>query len=124
MADELGATALQAFFAIAERWSLSELEQMRILGLTSRSTLQHWKAQAQHQAPLQLERDTTERISYVLGIYRAINVLLPIRQRADAWVRAANKAPIFGGRSALDRMTAGNVSDLYEVRKYLDAQLV
>jgi len=124
MTDELGATALRAFFAIAERWSLSELEQIRILGLTSRFTLQRWKAQAQHQAPLQLKRDTIERISYVLGIYKAINVLLPIRRRADGWVRTANEAPIFGGRSALDRMTAGNVSDLYEVRKYLDAQLV
>jgi hypothetical protein len=31
-------------------------------------------------------------------------------------------APLFGGRSALDRMAAGRVADLYEVRKYLDAQ--
>jgi hypothetical protein len=122
MVDELAAPALQAFFAIAERWSLSELEQMRILGLTSRSTLQRWRAQ--RQAPLELSRDTIERISYVLGIYKAINVLLPLRDRADGWVRTANKAPIFGGRSALDRMAAGNVSDLYEVRKYLDSQLV
>jgi len=38
-------------------------------------------------------------------------------------MRTPNKAPIFGGQSALDRMAAGNVSDLYVVRKYLDGQL-
>jgi len=124
MKAELGAPALRSFFAIAERWSLSELEQVRILGLTDRSALRRWKSQAQGPVPVQLKRDTIERISYVLGIYKAINVLLPVRDRADGWIRAANNAPIFGGGSALDRMTAGNVSDLYEVRKYLDAQLV
>jgi len=121
MPDELDGPALRTFFNIAERWSLSEPEQMRLLGLTSLHTLHHWKEL--RDTPPQLGRDTIERISYVLGIYKAINVLLPVPSRADGWMRAANTSPIFGGRSALERMMAGNVSDLYEVRKYLDAQL-
>ena len=42
------------------------------------------------------------RISYVLGIYRALQILLPEPERADAWVRRPNDAVPFGGRSALE----------------------
>lgn len=67
-------------------------------------------------------RDTLERISYVLGIFRAINTLLPDKQIAADWVRRPNDASVFSGASALDRMLAGNVSDLFVVRQYLDAE--
>lgn len=114
----LGGPALRAFFNIAKAWGLSEQEQMKLLGLSSRSTLHSWKASRVSR----VSRDTLERISYLLGIFKAINILLPDPKRADAWMRAPNKAPLFGGRSALDRMTTGNIGDLYAVRQYLDAQ--
>lgn len=123
-ARDLGGPALRTFFNIAKRWSLTEQEQLKILGLGSRSTLQSWKAKAKtDHAPVSIGRDVLERISYVLGIYKAINTLLPDERLADTWLRAPNAAPLFGGRSALDRMTAGNVGDLYVVRQYLDAEL-
>jgi hypothetical protein len=50
-------------------------------------------------------------------------VLLPEHARADAWPRRANADPLFGGRSALDRLLSGQVADLYVVRQYLDVQL-
>jgi hypothetical protein len=50
-----------------------------------------------------------------------LHILLP--KTADQWIRKSNTAGIFGGRSALDRMTSGNVADLYVVRQYVDAQL-
>ena len=115
---DLSGPGLRAFFGLAREWSLSESEQMRLLGLTSRSTLQSWRAGRVSK----LSRDTIERISYLLGIFKAVNILLPDPARADRWMRTPNKAPLFGGRSALDRMTSGNVSDLYVVRRYLDAQ--
>ncbi len=114
----LGGPALRSFFKIADAWSLSEREQMKLLGLESRSTLQSWKA----GRVAKISADTLERISYMLGIFKAINILLPDHDRADAWMRAPNTAPLFGGRSALDRMTSGLVSDLFLVRQYLDAQ--
>ena len=58
----------------------------------------------------------------VLGIYKALQILLPDGQAADAWIRQPNTAPMFGGRSALDRMMSGQVADLFVVRQYLDAQ--
>ena len=66
--------------------------------------------------------DTLERVSYLLGIFKALHILLPDEDAADAWVKKANTAPIFAGKSALDRMLSGHVSDLYVVRQYLDAQ--
>jgi hypothetical protein len=66
--------------------------------------------------------DTLERLSYLLGIYKALQILLPDPQAADEWVRKSNSAPPFGGDSALERMLSGQVADLYVVRQYLDAQ--
>ena len=63
-----------------------------------------------------------ERLSYLFGIYAALQILLPVGERADEWVRKPNAAPVFGGRSALERMLGGQVADLYVVRHYLDAQ--
>jgi hypothetical protein len=113
---DLSGPALRTFFRVADAWGLKEQEQMRLLGLESRSTFQSWKRGAVAAIP----KDALERISYVLGIYKGLQILLP--KTADEWVRKPNKAGIFGGRSALDRMTSGNVADLYVVRQYIDAQ--
>ena len=115
---EAAQALLRTYFGIAEAWQLSSKEAMTLLGLRSRSTYHLWKAGKAGA----LSPDTLERISYVLGIYKALQMLLPSDVAADEWVRKPNAAPLFGGRSALDRMLSGNVADLYEVRRYLDAQ--
>ena len=69
-----------------------------------------------------MSRDLLQRMSYILGIYRALQILLPVPAAADAWVARPNDAPLFGGGSALDVMRSGNVSDLFLVRQYHDAQ--
>lgn len=113
---DLTGPALRTFFRIADAWGLREQEQMRILGLDSRSTFQSWKRGAVAAIP----KDALERISYVMGIYKGLQILLP--KTANEWVRKPNRASIFGGRPAIDRMTSGNVADLYVVRQYIDAQ--
>lgn len=113
---DLTGPALRTFFRIADAWGLKEQEQMRILGLDSRSTFQSWKRGAVAAIP----KDALERISYVMGIYKGLQILLP--KTANDWVRKPNKASIFGGGPAVDRMTSGNVADLYVVRQYIDAQ--
>lgn len=109
---------LRTYFRIAEAWKLSPRESMTLLGLRSRSTYHVWKEGRAGALP----RDTLERISYVLGIWKALQILLSNDAQADAWLRKPNAASPFGGKSALDRLMSGNVSDLYEVRRYLDAQ--
>ncbi len=114
----LSAPALSTFFHIAKIWSLSVDEQMILLGLTARSTFFKWKKDPNTVLP----KDTLERISYVLGVYKALQILLPDERAADEWVRRPNAALPFGGRSALERMLSGQVADLFVVRQYLDAQ--
>jgi hypothetical protein len=115
----LSGPALRTFFNIADRWGLTVLDQMTLLGVTTRSTFFGWKKKSQEAS---LPKDTLERISYILGIYKALQILLPSEDAADAWIKQPNEAPLFGGRSALDRMLSGQVADLYVVRQYLDAQ--
>jgi hypothetical protein len=115
---ELSGPALRTFFRIADAWKLSPNEARRILGDPPRSTFFLWK----RTGDAQLSRDTLERMSYILGIYKALQILLPQKDAADAWIRKPNSAPLFGGKPALDRMLSGNVADLYVVRQYLDAQ--
>ena len=117
-AQAAGAVGMRAFARIAELWHLSIADQLTLLGLSSRSTYFKWRKESQVRLP----RDTLERISYVLGIYKALQLLLPDTRAADEWIRRPNEAAVFGGRSALDRMLSGNVSALYIVRQYLDAQ--
>lgn len=114
----LSGPGLRAFFRIAELWKLTADEQMVLLGQATRSTFFNWK---KVQSPT-LPPDTLERISYILGIYKALQILLPNEAAADEWVKRPNTAPLFGGRSALDRMLSGHVVDLFVVRQYLDAQ--
>jgi hypothetical protein len=116
--EALAGPALRTFFRIADAWELRPDEARRLLGEPPRSTFFLWKRTGEGQ----LSRDALERISYVLGIYKALQILLPHQEAADAWVRKPNAAPLFGGSSALERMLSGNVADLYVVRQYLDAQ--
>jgi len=69
-----------------------------------------------------LPRDTLERISYIVGIFKALQILLPNEKAADEWVKRPNEAPVFAGQSTLDRLLSGQVADLFVVRQYLDAQ--
>ncbi len=113
----MAAAGLRVFERIAQAWELSVEEQLCLLGAPPRSTYFAWRKQPDKAT---LPRDTLERLSNLLGIYKSLQILLPDASAADAWVRKPNSAPPFGGGSALARMLAGNVSDLNLVRRYLD----
>ena len=115
--ERMAAAGLRAFSRVAQAWGLSVDEQLALLGQPPRSTYFAWRKCPEKAA---LSRDTLERLSNILGIYKSLQILLPEPAAADAWVRQANSALPFGGRSALERMLAGNVSDLNLVRRYLD----
>jgi len=113
-----GGAGLRAFAKIAEAWGLTVAEQLKLLGIASRSTFFKWRREQDPRLP----QDTLERLSYLLGIYKSLQILLPDPKAADEWVRRPNFAPPFGGLSGLERMLSGQVADLYVVRQYLDAE--
>lgn len=117
-ARKLSEAGLKAFFNICDAWSLNTEQMQILLGKPPRSTYFAWR---KDPSTVQLSRDTLERISYILGIYKALQILLPNPKAADEWINRPNTEVLFGGKPAIDRMLSGNVSDLFVVRQYLDA---
>ena len=115
----VSSAALQGFFNLSERWGLTASQERTLLGSPPESTFFKWKAE---RTARRLGRDVLDRISYLLGIYKALNILLPSSGAADEWVKKPNAASMFQGQSALDRMLGGSLVDLADVRRYLDAQ--
>ena len=110
---------LPAIFAIFSQWHLTGAQQMTLLGLSNEKTLYNWKSQPEKA---KLTRDLLERASYILGIYKSLEILLPDERLADQWLATPNDNPLFNGAAPLDRLLAGQVVDLAMVRNFLDAQ--
>jgi hypothetical protein len=115
----LSPTAIRAFKDIAARWKLAPIEQRILLGVLPQST--YTKYMRDPDAAL-LSYDTLQRISMLLGIFKAINILLPDEQLADAWIGAPNAHPLFKGKSAKELLLDGSFESLAAVRGYLDAE--
>jgi hypothetical protein len=109
------AAAMRAFFRLGETWELTSEQGRILLGQPARSTYYRWKRGDVRTVP----HDTVQRVSYLLGIYKALQILFKDRGQAAGWVRKPSAA--LGGQSALDRMLGGDVTDLAAVRRYLDA---
>jgi hypothetical protein len=118
-AQRVASAALQAFFNLSGRWGLTAAQERTLLGNPPESTFYKWKSE---RTARRLGRDVLDRISYLLGIHKALNILLPSPRAADEWMKKPNAAPLFQGRSALQRMLGGSLVDLSDVRRYLDAQ--
>jgi uncharacterized protein (DUF2384 family) len=112
-------SALRTYFNIVNAWKLNAEEAMTLLGLDSRSTYFKWK---KNPESAKLSPDKLERLSYIFGIYKALQILLPNAEAADQWLKRPNSALPFQGKSALERLLTGHVADLYIVRQYLDGQ--
>lgn len=110
---------LPAIFNIFSQWRLTGAQQMTLLGLGNEKTLYNWKNQPEKA---KLTRDMLERASYILGIYKSLQILLPDQALADRWLSKPNDNPLFNGTAPLDRLLAGQVVDLAVVRNFLDAE--
>lgn len=110
---------LPAIFNIFSQWQLSGVQQMTLLGLSNEKTLYNWKSQPEKA---KLTRDLLERASYILGIYKSLQILLPDQALADQWLATPNDNPLFNGTAPVNRLLAGQVVDLAKVRDFLDAQ--
>ena len=104
----------RGFFRIMDAWEVRDSDAQVLLGRPSRTTFYAWKKGEGGK----LSHDTLERVSYVLGMYKALQLLFSNPGQADAWMKTPNAA--FGGRSALEHALGGRVVDLAHVRQYLD----
>jgi hypothetical protein len=111
-------TAFKVVLNIFEKWQCTTEEALTLLGL-KRST---WFKYKNAPEKASFSHDITERISYILNIHAALRILFSNPESVYQWVRKANKAPFFNGRSAMDIMLQGRVVDLWAVASRLNAE--
>lgn len=107
--------ALRGVFMIMDAWRVGAEEARVLLGSPPQRTYYAWRSGGGVHVP----QDTLRRIGYLSGVYKALQILYADPALADGWVRRSNEA--FAGQTPLQRMLAGDVTDLAAVRGYLDA---
>ncbi|HEV2603753.1 MAG TPA: MbcA/ParS/Xre antitoxin family protein [Microvirga sp.] len=107
--------ALKGFFGMMNRWGVDNDTARILLGSPPERTFFEWKRGRAGRLP----EDTLRRIGYIAGIWKAIEILYSDPAIADGWVKRPNRH--FGDQTPLERMAAGDVTDLAAVRAYLDA---
>jgi Ni/Co efflux regulator RcnB len=117
ISEEEGRAMLRATVRLFERWQLSDAEARVLLGQPAARTYARWKSDPSTSS---MPYDTVRRLSYLMGIHKALRYVFKEPERGYAWIRKDNE--VFGGQSALARMLAGDVTDLAAVRAYLDAE--
>ncbi len=118
-AERRATAGLRTAFNVFDKLRISVDEGRVLLGGVSRSTYHRWK---KSPASATVSRDLEERLSYILGIYKALRILVPDERQRRLFLRRQNTAPICGGATPLDVMLRGRVSDLYRVRRWLDGE--
>jgi hypothetical protein len=115
--ERLSRAALTGFFRLAAAWSVRDEDARELLGGLSSSSFYEWKKQPERV----LEVDRITRISYLLGIYKALHILYGDKL-ADEWVQLPNTNAIFNGRTPLAYMLGGGLLAMQTVRRLLDAR--
>ena len=115
-ARRLGAAGMRTFLAIADEWHLAVAARRVLLGGIGESTYHKWKS-GDLGTP---SRDQLERLSLLLGVYKALRLLFSDDATGVRWLKARNTDPDFSGQAPIDRMLHGSIEDLAAVRRYLD----
>jgi uncharacterized protein (DUF2384 family) len=115
--DRLSPAALKAFFNIMARWKLRDEDARALLGGVSNGPFYEMKRNPDRT----LDADRLTRISYLVGIFKALGVLHS-EALADAWVQRPNSNPVFGGLTPLAYMIGGGLPAMQSVRRLLDAR--
>lgn len=113
----LSRSALLGFFRLAGAWQVRDEDARELLGGVSSSAFYEWKKNPDRV----LEVDRITRISYLLGIYKALHILYGDKL-ADEWVQLPNSNPVFNGRAPLAFMLGGGLLAMQTVRRLLDAR--
>ena len=114
----LSASGLKALFNIAECWKLRSEDVRELLGGVANGSYFEMKKNPGGKV---LDADQMQRISYLVGIFKALNILHS-QKLADEWVRLPNTNRIFAGRTPLEYMIRGGVPAMQTVRRLLDAR--
>jgi Protein of unknown function (DUF2384) len=113
--DAEAGAMFRAALNLFERWAITDEQAATLLDMPVR-TYRRWKAGDQGR----IDRDGKARLSNLMGIHKALRIILSDAASGYRWIKAPNGA--FGGQSALSIMLGGELTDLMRVRRYLDAE--
>ena len=99
------------------KWKVRDVDARALLGGVTNGPFYEMKRKPKRV----LDEDRLLRISYLVGIFKALHILHGSRL-ADEWLQLANQHPIFGGRTPLAYMLAGGLPAMQTVRRLLDAR--
>lgn len=112
-----GKVALVFFFRLMDKWGCSVAEQKVLLGSVGTTTYLKYKS----LPDVCLSHDLMERISYLMGIHKSLRIIYSNQgENTYQWVSKPNRAAPFNGQSALQFMLSGRITELSDVRRYLD----
>ena len=114
--DEEAAALARTTVNLFRAWQLSDLEARTLLGDMAQRTWARWKEGSIGR----IDRDLRARMAILMGIHKGLRYLFTDPSRGYEWVRKSNAA--FNGQSALDIMMRGEITDLIDLRGYLDAE--
>ena len=115
ISDAEAAAMFRAVVNLFARWDLTDEQAATLLDMPAR-TYRRWKAGDLGR----INRDGKARLSNLMGVHKALRLIFRETQRGYAWIKAPNEA--FEGRSALQVMLGGELTDLMRIRRYLDAE--
>jgi hypothetical protein len=114
----LSPNSLILFFNIMEKWSVKDEDARELLGGVSNGPFYEMKKAPQGRV---LNADALYRISYLIGIFKALNILHS-QKLADRWVQLPNMNQMFQGKTPLEYMLRGGQHAMQNVRTLLDAR--
>ena len=115
--ERLSPPGLRAFFRIMGHWQVRDEDARALLGGVTNGPFYEMKRQPDRV----VDTDRLTRISYVVGIFKALRILHSERL-ADEWVQLPNQNPIFAGQTPLAYMVRGGLPAIQTVRRLLDSR--
>ena len=113
----LSPPAIAAFFAIIDKWQLRNEDAMALLGGASHGRYFELKKNRKGL----LSQDELTRISLLIGIFKALNILFAQRL-ANQWILRPNSNPMFNNAPPLHMLARGGVPGMIGVRRLLDSR--
>jgi Antitoxin Xre/MbcA/ParS C-terminal toxin-binding domain/Antitoxin Xre-like helix-turn-helix domain len=114
--DEEAAALARTTVRLFRAWQLSDVEARTLLGDMAQRTWARWKDGSVGR----IDRDLRARMAILMGIHKGLRYLFSDPARGYAWIRKPNSN--FNDTSALDVMMRGEITDLIDIRTYLDAE--
>ncbi len=113
----LSQPAIEAFFAIVDKWELRNEDAMALLGGVSHGRYYELKKNRKGL----LSQDELTRISLLIGIFKALNILFS-QKLANQWTSRPNTNAMFQNAPPLELLVRGGVPGMIGVRRLLDSR--